>query len=217
MTEELLRQESLAPALKVMLLLGAAALLPAILLSMTSFVRIVVVLSLLRQGLGAAQTPPTQVVIGLALFLSAFTMGPIFDEVSDVALKPLEQEEITEMQALERAIVPIESFMLRQTREKDLELFYEFSGEPLPAKPEDVPMRLAMPAFVLSELTTSFQMGVIVILPFLVVDLAVASLLMSMGMMMVPPTMMSLPIKLLLFVLVDGWSLVAGSLLKSFA
>jgi len=216
-TEELLRQESLAPALKVMLLLGAAALLPAILLSMTSFVRIVVVLSLLRQGLGAAQTPPTQVVIGLALFLSAFTMGPIFDEVSDVALKPLEQEEITEMQALERAIVPIESFMLRQTREKDLELFYEFSGEPLPAKPEDVPMRLAMPAFVLSELTTSFQMGVIVILPFLVVDLAVASLLMSMGMMMVPPTMMSLPIKLLLFVLVDGWSLVAGSLLKSFA
>lgn len=218
MSEELLLgQESLAPALKVMLLLGAAALLPALLLSVTSFVRIVVVLSLLRQGLGAMQTPPTQVIVGLALFLTAFTMGPVFDEVSEVAITPLQKEEITEMQAFEQAILPIERFMLRQTREKDLAMFYEFTGAALPEKPEDVPMRLAMPAFVLSELTTAFQMGVIVVLPFLVVDLAVASLLMSMGMMMVPPTMMSLPIKLLLFVLVDGWSLVAGSLLRSFA
>ena len=218
MSEQLLmEQESLAPALKVMLLLGAAALLPAILLSVTSFVRIVVVLSLLRQGLGAAQTPPTQVVVGLALFLSAFTMGPVFDEINDVALKPLERDEISEFEALSRAVEPVERFMLRQTREKDLEMFYDFTGAELPETPEDVPLRFAMPAFVLSELTTAFQMGVVVILPFLVVDLAVASLLMSMGMMMVPPTMMSLPIKLLLFVLVDGWSLVAGSLLKSFA
>ncbi len=218
MTEQLLlEQESLAPALKVMLLLGAAALLPAILLSVTSFVRIVVVLSLLRQGLGAAQTPPTQVVVGLALFLSAFTMGPVFEEVNEIALVPLQEEEISEFEALSRAVEPVERFMLRQTREKDLAMFYEFTGTELPETPEDVPMRFAMPAFVLSELTTAFQMGVIVILPFLVVDLAVASLLMSMGMMMVPPTMMSLPIKLLLFVLVDGWSLVAGSLLKSFA
>ena len=218
MNEELLiGQESLAPALKVMLLLGAASLLPAILLSVTSFVRIIVVLSLLRQGLGAAQTPPTQVIVGLALFLTAFTMGPVYDEVKDVAIAPLQREELSEMQAFEAAIVPIERFMLRQTREQDLAMFYEFTGEALPEQPEDVPMRLAMPAFILSELTTAFQMGVIVILPFLVVDLAVASLLMSMGMMMVPPTMMSLPIKLLLFVLVDGWTLVAGSLLRSFA
>ena len=218
MSEQLLlEQESLAPALKVMLLLGAAALLPAILLSVTSFVRIVVVLSLLRQGLGAAQTPPTQVVVGLALFLSAFTMGPVFDEINQVALIPLSNDEISEFEALTRAVEPVERFMLRQTRESDLAMFYEFTETQLPEAPEDVPLRFAMPAFVLSELTTAFQMGVIVILPFLVVDLAVASLLMSMGMMMVPPTMMSLPIKLLLFVLVDGWSLVAGSLLKSFA
>lgn len=213
----LLEQESLAPALKVMLLLGAASVLPAILLSVTSFVRIIVVLSLLRQGLGAAQTPPTQIIVGLSLFLTAFTMGPVFDEVKNLAIEPLQREEITEMQAFEQAIIPVERFMLRQTREKDLAMFYEFTGEALPEEPDDVPMRLAMPAFILSELTTAFQMGVIVVLPFLVVDLAVASLLMSMGMMMVPPTMMSLPIKLLLFVLVDGWTLVAGSLLRSFA
>jgi flagellar biosynthesis protein FliP len=213
----LLEQESLAPAIKVMLLLGAAALLPAILLSATSFVRIVVVLSLLKQGLGAAQTPPTQVVIGLALFLSAFTMGPVFDEINEVAVAPLEREEISEFEALKLAVLPVQRFMLRQTREQDLAMFYEFTETALPESPDEVPLRFAMPAFMLSELTTAFQMGVIVILPFLVVDLAVASLLMSMGMMMVPPTMMSLPIKLLLFVLVDGWSLVAGSLLKSFA
>src|SRR5690606_26962104 len=161
-------QESLAPALKVMLLLGAASLLPAILLSVTSFVRIIVVLSLLRQGLGAAQTPPTQVIVGLALFLTAFTMGPVYDEVKDVAIAPLQREEITEMEAFQAAILPIERFMLRQTREQDLAMFYEFTGEALPEKPEDVPMRLAIPAFIHSELTTAFHMGVIVIWPILV-------------------------------------------------
>lgn len=215
--EALLGQESLAPAIKVLLLMGAAALIPAILLSVTSFIRIVVVLSLLRQGLGAMSTPPNQIIVGLALFLSAFTMAPVAAEVQEVALAPLERKEIGEFEALKRATVPVERFMLRQTRVQDLELFYTQTGEELPETPEDVPMRMAMPAFVLSELTTAFQMGVIVVLPFLVVDLAVASLLMSMGMMMVPPNMMSLPIKLLLFVLVDGWNLVAGSLLKSFA
>lgn len=210
-------QESLAPAIKVMLLLGAAALLPAVLLSVTSFVRIVVVLSLLRQGLGSMQTPPTQVIVGLAMFLSAFTMAPVAEEINEVAYAPFERKEISEFEALKRAVVPVERFMLRQTRQSDLALFYSFSGDELPATPEEVPLRMAMPAFLLSELTTAFQMGVIVILPFLVVDLAVASLLMSMGMMMVPPTVMSLPIKLLLFVLVDGWSLVAGSLLRSFS
>ena len=213
----LLSQEALAPALKVLLLVGAASLLPALILSVTSFVRIVVVLSLLKQGLGATQTPPSQVIVGLALFLSAFTMAPVAEEIRDTAYAPLERKEITEMEALERASLPLERFMLRQTRQNDLALFYSFSGDPLPESPEAVPLKIAMPAFLLSELTTAFQMGVIVILPFLVVDLAVASLLMSMGMMMVPPSMMSLPIKLLLFVLVDGWNLVAGSLLRSFA
>lgn len=218
MTEQLvLGQESLAPAIKVLLLLGAASLIPAILLSVTSFVRIVVVLSLLRQGLGSMQSPPSQVIVGLALFLSAFTMAPVAEEVAEVAWQPLQREEITEMEAIQRGVVPVERFMLRQTRQQDLELFYSFTDEALPESPDDVPMKMAMPAFLISELTTAFQMGVIVILPFLVVDLAVASLLMSMGMMMVPPTMMSLPLKLLLFVLVDGWNLLAGSLVRSFA
>jgi flagellar biosynthesis protein FliP len=207
----------MAPAIKVLLLLGAASLLPALILCVTSFVRIVIVLSLLRQGLGAMQTPPNQVVIGLALFLSAFTMAPVAEEIKLAAYEPYDRKEITEFEALSRAIVPLEHFMLKQTRETDLALFYSFTGEALPASPDDVPMKLAMPAFLLSELTTAFQMGVIVLLPFLVVDLAVSSLLMSMGMMMVPPSVMSLPIKLLLFVLVDGWTLVAGSLLRSFA
>jgi len=213
----LLGEASIAPAIKVLLMLGAAALIPAVLLSVTSFVRIVVVLSLVRQGLGAMQTPPSQVIIGLALFLSAFTMAPVAAEIVDVAWKPLEAKEITEMEALKRGVVPVERFMLRQTRQQDLELFYSFTNEALPETPDDVPMKMAMPAFLISEMTTAFQMGVIVMLPFLVVDLAVASLLMSMGMMMVPPSMMSLPIKLLLFVLVDGWNLLAGSLLRSFA
>ncbi len=213
----LLGEASIAPAIKVLLMLGAAALIPAVLLSVTSFVRIVVVLSLVRQGLGAMQTPPSQVIIGLALFLSAFTMAPVAEEIVAVAWKPLEAKEITEMEALKRGVVPVERFMLRQTRQQDLELFYSFTNEALPETPDDVPMKMAMPAFLISEMTTAFQMGVIVILPFLVVDLAVASLLMSMGMMMVPPSMMSLPIKLLLFVLVDGWNLLAGSLLRSFA
>jgi flagellar biosynthesis protein FliP len=210
-------QGNIAPAIKVLLLLGAASLLPAILLCVSSFVRIVIVLSLLRQGLGAMQTPPNQVIIGLALFLSAFTMAPVAEEINVVAYQPYERKEITELEAISRAVVPLERFMLRQTRESDLALFYSFTGDALPATPEQVPMKMAMPAFLLSELTTAFQMGLIVLLPFLVIDLAVSSLLMSMGMMMVPPSVMSLPIKLLLFVLVDGWTLVTGSLLRSFA
>lgn len=210
-------QGQMAPAIKILLLLGAASLLPALILCVTSFVRIAIVLSMLRQGLGAMQTPPNQVVVGLALFLSAFTMAPVAEEIKAVAYDPYDRKEITEFEALNRAVIPLERFMLRQTREHDLALFYSFTGEALPKTPEEVPMKMAMPAFLLSELTTAFQMGLVVLLPFLVVDLAVSSLLMSMGMMMVPPSVMSLPIKLLLFVLVDGWSLVAGSLLRSFA
>jgi flagellar biosynthesis protein FliP len=214
---DLLKDQPLAPSLKILLILTLLALLPAFILTTTSFVRTVVVLGFVRQGLGAQQAPPSQVIIGLSLFVSAFTMAPVAREVNTVAIEPYQRHEITEMQAIERAVVPLKRFMLRQTREADLRMFYDATETPLPKTPDEVMMRMAMPAFAISELTTAFQMGVMILLPFLVVDLAVASLLMSMGMMMVPPTMLSLPIKLLLFVLVDGWSLVIGSLLRSFA
>ncbi len=211
----LLQGQQLAPSLKILAIVTILSLLPAIVLTCTSFVRTVIVLSFVRQGIGT-QTPPSQVIIGLSLFLTLFTMAPVFDEMKSAAYEPYQAGKITETQALEKAVVPLKRFMLRQTREADLQLFYDVTKEPLPATADEVPLRLAVPAFVVSELTTAFQMGVIVLLPFLVVDLAVASLLMSMGMMMVPPTTLSLPIKLLLFVLVDGWSLLAGSLLRSF-
>jgi flagellar biosynthesis protein FliP len=214
---ELLGQTSLAPSLKILVVLTVMALLPAIVLTTTSFIRTVVVLGFVRTALGAGQTPPNQVLIGLALFVSVFTMQPVFDQMNQAGLQPYLRKEVTEIQALSQASVPLKRFMLRQTREQDLQMFYAATNTALPNGPDDVAMRLAMPAFAVSELTTAFQMGVMVLLPFLVVDLAVASLLMSMGMMMVPPTMLSLPIKLLLFVLVDGWNLVIGSLLRSFA
>jgi flagellar biosynthetic protein FliP len=200
----------------MLLVLTLLAVLPAIVLSMTWFVRTVVVLSLLRLGVGTPQTPPTQVVIGLALFLTVFTMTPVMDEIRVTAYEPYKAGQITELQSMQMASAPLKQFMLRQTREEDLLMFYETNNRPLPESPESVELQMAIPAFVISELTTAFQMGVMVLLPFLVVDIAAASLLMSMGMMMVPPTTLSLPIKLLLFVLVDGWNLVAGALLRSF-
>lgn len=215
-TSALLEQSSLAPPLKVLLVLTLLALLPAIILTTTSFVRTVVVLSFVRQGVGAPSSPPSQVIIGLSLFLTMFTMSPVVDQIKTVAIDPYMNGRLTDIQAFEAGTVPLKRFMLRQTREADLKLFYDATSTALPEGPDDVPMRLAMPAFVISELTTAFQMGVIILLPFLVVDLAVASLLMSMGMMMVPPTTISLPLKLLLFVLVDGWNLVAGSILRSY-
>jgi flagellar biosynthetic protein FliP len=212
----LLKTSELAPSLKILLVLTLLSLLPAILLTTTSFVRTVVVLSFVRQGVGAGQSPPTQVIMGLSIFLTVFTMSPVAEQIKTAAVDPYQAGTITDMQALEAGALPLKRFMLRQTREADLKLFYDATSTPLPQTADDVPLRLAMPAFVISELTTAFQMGVIVLLPFLVVDLAVASLLMSMGMMMVPPSTISLPIKLLLFVLVDGWNLVAGSLLRSY-
>jgi flagellar biosynthesis protein FliP len=208
---------ALAPSLKMLVLLTLLALLPAIVLSMTSFIRLVVVLSLLRQGVGSPQTPPTQVVVGLALFLTLFTMAPVTDQIRTSAYDPFKAGQITELQAMQAASQPMKLFMLRQTREQDLLMFYDATAQQLPTAPEGVELRMAIPAFVISELTTAFQMGVMILLPFLVVDIAAASLLMSMGMMMVPPTTISLPLKLLLFVLVDGWNLVAGALLRSFA
>lgn len=206
-----------APQLKVLAVLTLLSLLPAIVLTMTSFTRIVVVLSFVKQGLGMQQTPPAQVLVGIALFLTMFTMAPVTQAIMTNAYEPYSAGKITESQALDRATTPLRGFMLRQTREADLALFYEAAKQPMPATEEEVPMRIASPAFIVSELATAFQMGVLVLLPFLVIDLAVASILMAMGMMMVPPSSISLPLKLILFVVVDGWHLLVGSLLKSFA
>lgn len=217
LANQLIAGQGLTTSLKILLVLTFLGLIPALILTTTSFVRTVVVLSFIRQGVGAPQTPPTQVVVGLALFLTAFVMAPVFDEIQTQSLTPYMAGTISDMEAFDRAARPLKEFMLHQTRQEDLLLFYTATETPLPETPEDVSLRMAVPAFVISELTTAFQMGVIVLLPFLVVDLAVASLLMSMGMMMVPPTTLSLPIKLLLFVLVDGWHLVAGSVLRSYS
>jgi flagellar biosynthesis protein FliP len=216
MMDQALGGKDLTTQLKILLVLTLLAFLPAIVLTMTSFVRTVVVLSFVRQGVGTPQTPPTQVIVGLSMFLTSFVMAPVFERMNEVALKPYLAGQLSDVEAIEKASEPLKEFMLRQTRQSDLLLFYSATDAALPAEPNDVSMRMAMPAFVVSELTTAFQMGVIVLLPFLVVDLAVASLLMSMGMMMVPPTTLSLPVKLLLFVLVDGWHLVAGSILRSY-
>jgi flagellar biosynthetic protein FliP len=212
----LIENQSLAPSLKVLLLLTLLGLLPALILTATSFLRTVVVLSFLRIGLGTAQTPPNQVMIGIALFLTLFTMSPVINQIKEVAYEPYQRGELTEVQAIERGILPVKRFMLRQTREEDLRMFHAATNTPIPQTPDEVSIMMALPAFAISELTTGFQMGVVILLPFLVVDLAVASLLMSMGMIMVPPATLSLPIKLLLFVLVDGWNLVTGSILRSF-
>lgn len=215
--ENLFGPEGLGTSLKIIAVLSALSLLPAVILTVTSFVRTIVVLSFIRQGIGSQETPPNQVLIGLAMFLTLFVMTPVMNEIKSRAIDPYLAGQLDEAKALENALVPLRGFMLRHTRQADLAMFYNATETDLPETPEDVSMRMAIPAYIVSELTTAFQMGVIVLLPFLVVDLAVASLLMSMGMMMVPPVTISLPIKLLLFVLVDGWNLVAGSLLKSFA
>ena len=207
----------LVPQLKILAILTLLSLLPAIVLTMTSFTRIVVVLSFVKQGVGTQQAPPSQVLVGLALFLTVFTMAPVTSTIVKDAYEPYAAGKIDETAALERAAAPLRAFMLRQTREADLALFYEAAHAPLPKTEEEVPMRIASPAFVVSELTTAFQMGVLVLLPFLVIDLAVAAILMAMGMMMVPPSSISLPLKLLLFVVVDGWHLLVGSLLRSFS
>ncbi len=207
---------ALGPSLRLLLIMTLLSLLAPAVLTMTSFVRTVVVLSFLRQGLGVQQTPPGQVLVGLSLFVTLFTMTPVLEAVQRDAYGPYDRGEVTEFQALDRAAVPIRGFLLRQTRQNDLELFYTATRMQLPATPDDVPMKIAVPAFIISELSTAFQMGVLVLLPFLVVDIAVATILMAMGMMMVPPATISLPLKLMLFVLADGWNLVVGSIIASF-
>jgi flagellar biosynthetic protein FliP len=183
---------------------------------MTSFTRIVIVLSLLRQAMGTIQTPPNQVIVGLSLFLTFFVMAPVFDRIYVEAYKPLSEERIKFQEALDRGAVPLKAFMLKQTREADLALFARISNTPPLKSPDEVPMKVLVPAYVISELKTAFQIGFVVFIPFLIIDMVVASVLMSMGMMMLSPVIISLPFKLMLFVLVDGWNLLIGSLVRSF-
>jgi flagellar biosynthetic protein FliP len=182
----------------------------------TSFTRIIVVLSFLRQSLGIQQMPPNQLLVGLALFLSFFVMAPTWNTITSEAVAPFLEEKISQETAFERAITPLRAFMFQQTREKDLELFLSLSKLPKPKTKEDVSTVVLIPAFVVSELKTAFQIGFMLYIPFLVLDMVVASVLMAMGMMMLPPMMISLPFKILLFVMVDGWDLIIGSLVKSF-
>ncbi len=204
-------------SLQTLLVLSALSFLPAVLLMMTSFTRIIIVLSLLRTALGLQGSPPNSVLIGLALFLTFFIMGPTFDRVYTEAYQPFERNEITFQQALGRAEVPMREFMLKQTRETDLAMFMRLSRSEPVATPEQIPFRVLVPAFVISELKTAFQIGFMIFLPFLVIDLVVSSVLMAMGMMMLSPVLISLPFKLMLFVLADGWNLLMGSLVASFA
>lgn len=202
--------------IQLLFILTVLSLAPAILLMLTSFTRIVVVLSLLRHALGTQQMPPNQIVIGLALFLTFFIMAPVWQKINQEALKPYYEERITSEEALDLASAPIKSFMLKQTREQDLALFVKISGEKRPEKPSDISLTVLIPAFVISELKTAFQIGFLIYMPFFIIDIVVASILLSMGMMMLPPIMISLPFKLLLFVLVDGWYLIVESLVRSF-
>jgi flagellar biosynthetic protein FliP len=202
--------------IQLIALLTVLSLAPSILIMMTSFNRIVVVLSLLRTALGTATAPPNAVIIALALFLTAFVMGPALQRSYDVGIKPLMNNEITVEQAFDRASEPLKVFMQKNVREKDLALFSDLSREPRPATPEELSLRILVPAFMISELKRAFEIGFLLFLPFLIIDLVVASVLMSMGMMMLPPVVVSLPFKLIFFVLVDGWSLVAGSLVQSY-
>jgi flagellar biosynthetic protein FliP len=209
-------QGKAATVVQLLLILTVLSLAPAILLMLTSFTRILIVLSLLRHALGTQQMPSNQIVIGLALFLTFFIMAPVWQQVNDEALKPYYDDKITGEEAFSLAAAPIKNFMLKQTREKDLALFVRISKEKRPEKPLDTSLPILIPAFVISELKTAFQIGFLIFLPFFIIDLVVASILLSMGMMMLPPIMISLPFKLLLFVLVDGWYLIVESLVRSF-
>lgn len=203
-------------SIQVLLLMTTLTLLPAAMLMMTAFTRIIIVLAILRQALGTAQTPSTQVLIGLALFLTFFVMTPVMDQIFQDAVTPYVAEEIGIMEAASRASVPLREFMLSQTRENDIGLFANLSGNDTIDSAEDIPFTLLVPSFVTSELKTAFQIGFLIFIPFLVIDLVVASVLMSMGMMMLSPLIISFPFKLMLFVLIDGWALIIGTLAASF-
>jgi flagellar biosynthetic protein FliP len=202
--------------LQILFMLTVLSLAPAILIMMTPFTRLVVVFSFLRQALGTQQTPSNQIIAGLSLFLTFFIMMPQWQEINTNALQPYLEEKISQETALKEAMAPIRRFMLKQTREKDLALFVKMSKNEKPKSPEDIPTSVIIPAFVISELKTAFIIGFVLFVPFLVIDMVVASVLLSMGMMMLPPILISLPFKLMLFVLVDGWNLIVGSMVRSF-
>ncbi len=204
-------------AVQLLLLVGAVTLIPALLFTVTGFTRILVVLGFIRTGLGTPTAPPNQVLVGIALFLTIFVMAPTFTAVKEDAIDPLTKNQISEAQAFERGQKPLREFMFKNTREKDLALFVKLGKLDQPKTRADVPTHVLIPAFVISELKTAFQIGFLIFLPFLVIDLVVSSTLMSMGMIMLPPVFISLPFKILLFVLVDGWNLVTRSLVESFA
>jgi flagellar biosynthesis protein FliP len=205
------------PTIEVFLLISFLSLLPAILVMFTSFTRVVIVLSFLRQAIGVQTIPPNPVIIGLAIFLTLFIMSPTIDVITKESINPYMDKQITMPEALKRAEVPIKTFMLKQTRQKDIALFLNLAKEKTPQKPEELPIRVVVPAFAISELKTAFEIGFLIFVPFLIIDMVVTSILLSMGMMMLPPVLISLPFKLLLFVLVDGWNLVVSSIVKSFA
>jgi len=202
--------------IEALLLLTSLTFLPAVLLMMTSFTRIVIVLALLRQAIGTMQAPPNQVLIGLALFLTFFIMAPVFDRMYETAWKPYSESRVNLVEAADLAAQPLKGFMLKQTREEDLALFVRLSKHPPLQTPDETPLKVLVPAFVISELKTAFQIGFIVFIPFLIIDIVVSSVLMSMGMMMLSPMLVSLPFKLMLFVLADGWNLLIASLVATF-
>ena len=209
-------QGQVSTVLKLLLLLTVLALAPSILIMLTSFTRIVVVFSLLRHALGTQQLPPNQIIIGLSLFLTFFIMTPVWEKVNTQALQPYFNNQISGEKAFELSAQPVREFMLKHTREKDLALFVKISKGKRPERPADVSLSVLIPSFIISELRTAFQIGFLIYMPFLVLDMVIASVLLSMGMLMLPPIMVSLPFKLLLFVLVDGWYLIVGSLVQSF-
>lgn len=202
--------------IQILALMTLLSLLPAIIMMMTAFTRIIVVMAILRQALGLQQTPSNQVVLGMSIFLTAFIMMPVFDKVNEVAIQPYLNETIKPLEALQRASEPMKEFMLAQTRETDLNLFVRISGRKDLLSPDETPLHILIPAFVTSELKTAFQIGFLLFIPFLIIDLVVASILMAMGMMMLSPIIISLPFKIMLFVLIDGWALVMGTLANSF-
>ena len=205
-----------ATSLQILLLLTVLSLAPTLLVLVTSFTRVIVVLSFVRTALGTQQVPPNQVLVGLALFLTFFIMAPVVKDINQNALQPYLKSSISQSVAMDRAAKPLRAFMFKQTREKDLQLFYSLSNEPRPNSQNDVPTYLLIPAFVISELKTAFEIGFAIYVPFIVIDMVVASILLSMGMMMIPPVLISLPFKILIFLLVDGWNLTVNAIFQSY-
>ncbi len=211
------KPEQVSVLLQILFLLTVLSLAPALVVMMTSFTRLAIVFSLLRRALGTQTMPPNQIIVGLALILTFFIMSPVYNKINKEALQPYLAEELSQEDAIKNALDPIRKFMFRQTRKKDLSLFINISKSKKPQNLDEIPTIVLLPSFVMSELKTAFQIGFLIYIPFLVIDMVVASVLLSMGMMMLPPFMVSLPFKLMLFVLIDGWNLLVGSMVKSFA